>query len=576
MPSAAMLAPPALLAVAAILACSLGQLAAQAGRVIGALAAWLAIGVEVAGWWWGGRVPLEFTAPISLGGVPLGLKLDSSIFALQTVTLLALALLLTFQPQGSGRAALASLAGGVALSTLAANSLALTALGLSACAGLLRVALAWDEQEAVEAAWGTLSLAWIVLLWAAVLLEVVGGTSVYSAVPVTALQVPVFLLVAVAALLCTGALPWRTWVSLIWARERPAGGTLALAVMVPLGFSLLLRAYALGAGEWPASWLHSLLTGLGALTALAAAGRAQAAGSVRMMRAEALPLGAGLTLMALALGTPLGVAAAVLSLGGLGLTTGLLPSLPDEGPAGSIGDALVFGTPPALVFGGWLLCVQAALEAGPMTGLMGLAGALAWLVGLAAVARATWLPPPTVPRSGSLTGFAAGVGLLLAGGVGLGGLTALVAMPVASDLMSPSSHAPAIPYLGGGVAGVVAPSGNWPAGVLGGVVAAVGVALLCLAGLFRRRGWGLRQRSSEPAEARARGHRSLPILEVGPFLDLSWWGLPVQAAMRLRGLRLPSQYRSLVRLRALGAATMRSRPWFWALVTVALALVVTR
>jgi hypothetical protein len=576
MPLAAMLAPPALLVVAAISSWSLGRSVGGRGQIVCPLAAWLAAGVEVAGWWWGGRVPLELSFPLSLGGAPLGLKLDGSIFALQTTMLLALALLLTFQPRDPGRAALASLIGGVALSTLAASSLTLTAFGLSVCTGLVRIALAWDEQATVRVTWRTLSLAWITLLWAAVILEVIGGTSVYSAVPVTALQVPVFLLVTVAALLCTGALPWRTWVSLVWVRAQLASGSLAVVVMVPLGFSLLLRAYALGAGEWPAGWLHPLLAGLGALTALLAAGRAQAAESVRMVRAEALPLGAGLTLMALALGTPLGVTAALLSLGGLGIAAGLLPLLPDEGLAGSIGDALTFGAPPALVFGGWLLCVQAALEAGLVTGLMGLAGTLAWLMGLAAVARATWLPAPTAARSGSVAGFASGVGLLLAGGVGLGALATLVAMPVSADLISSPSHAPAVSYLGGGVAGVVLPSGDWPAGVLGGVVAAVGMVLLSLTGLFRRSGREAGRQPSEGAGARARGYRGGLIFEVAPFINLSWWSLPLRAAMRLRELRLPSQYRTLVRFHTFGMATTRSRPWFWALVTVVLALVVTR
>ncbi|HZV52120.1 MAG TPA: hypothetical protein VFD49_20440 [Candidatus Dormibacteraeota bacterium] len=576
MPLAAMLAPPAILAVAAILSWSLGRAGAGAGRIVCVPAAWLATGVEIAGWWGGGRVPLELTVPIGLAGAPLGLKLDGSIFVLQTITLLALALLVTFQPRDPGRAALASLVGSVALGTLAASSLTLTAFGLSACAGLVRTALAWDERTAVGAVWGTLSLAWIVLLWAAVILEVIGGTSVYSAVPVTALQAPIFLLLTAAALLCAGALPWRTWVSLVWARERPAAGSLAVAVLVPLGFSLLLRAYALGAGQWPGGWLHPLLAGLGASTALAAAGRAQAAGSLRAVRAEAVPLGAGLTLMGLALGTPLGVAAAVLSLGGLGLVAGVAPLLPEEGPIASIGDALAFGAPPALVFGGWLLCVQAALEAGPVTGLMGLAGVFAWLTGLAAVVRATWLPAPVAARPGSPAGFASGVGLLLAGGVGLGGLATLVAVPVASDLVPPGSHGAAVSYLGGGAIGVTVPSGGWPAGALGGAAAIVGVVLLAIVGLLRRPGREPARSPSGGDGERAHGRWSVPALEVRPLIEPPWRGLRDRSVARLQRLRVPSQYRSLVRPNAVAVAATRSRPWFWALVTLALALVVTR
>jgi hypothetical protein len=572
---AAMLVPPALLAAAAILSWSLGHTGVGAGRVVCAPAAWLAAAVEAVAWWWGGRVPLELSLPFGLAGAPLGVKLDGSIFALQMITLLALALLFTFQPRDPGRAALASLVGGVALGTLAASSLSLTAFGLSVCSGLVWTALAWDERTEVGATWGALSLAWVLLLWAAVVLEVVGGTSVYSAVPVTALQAPVFLLLAAAALLCAGALPWRTWVSLVWRRARPASGSLAVAVLVPLGFSLLLRAYALGAGQWPGGWLHPLLAGLGAATALAAAGRAQAAGSVRAVRAEAVPLGAGLTLLGLALGTPLGVAAAVLSLGGLGLVAGLVPLLPEGGLVASLGDALAFGAPPALVFGGWLLCVQAALEAGPVTGLMGLAGVFAWSVGLAAVARATWLPAPAA-RSGSPVGLAVGAGLLLAAGVGLGGLASLVAAPVASDLAPPGSHGAAVSYLGGGAVGVTVPSGSWPAGALGGAVAIVGVVLLAIVGLLRRPGREPVRPLSGVEEEPARGRRSVSGLEVKPLIEPPWRDLRDRLATRLRGLRVPSQYRSLVRPNAVAAAATRGRPWFWALVTLALALVVTR
>src|SRR5207245_5152515 len=168
----------------------------------------------------------------------------------------------------------------------------------------------------------------LLLLWASTVLEVTGGTSVYSAAPVTALRVPVFLLLAGAGLLCSGLLPWPSWLPGMWDRDRLEAGSLAIALLGPLGFLLLTRAYLLGAGHWPSPALNLALAAVGVAVALAAALRAQAAAGWRAFLAEAVPLGAGLALLALALGSPFGVSAAVLTLAGTALVVGLAPLLP--------------------------------------------------------------------------------------------------------------------------------------------------------------------------------------------------------------------------------------------------------
>src|SRR5262249_59619481 len=110
-------------------------------------------------------------------------------------------------------------------------------------------------------------------VWASVLLEAGGGPSVYAALPVTALRLPAFTVMTAAALLCSGVLPWRSWVSEVWTRRRLEAGTLAVVVLVPIGFYLLVRAYGMGAGEWPASQAKVTGAALGGGASLGSAGR---------------------------------------------------------------------------------------------------------------------------------------------------------------------------------------------------------------------------------------------------------------------------------------------------------------
>src|SRR2546430_3131622 len=192
-----------------------------------------------------------------------------------------------------------------------------------------------------------------------------GGTSAYGAVPVAALGVPLLALLALAAALCSGLLPWRTWVSDVWTRPRLEAGTLAVALLVPIGLFPLVRAYGMGAGQLPSAQAGLAMSALGAATCLGAGIRAQAASSRRGVLAEAVPFAAGMALLALGLGTPLGVAAAMTGLAALSVAAGLAPLAADgRGPLPVVALAVLAGVPPALLFGGWLLAVQGGLGGG--------------------------------------------------------------------------------------------------------------------------------------------------------------------------------------------------------------------
>jgi formate hydrogenlyase subunit 3/multisubunit Na+/H+ antiporter MnhD subunit len=534
MPLATLLVPPALPVAAALGTWCLGRAGVEAGRWPCAVSVWLAMAVLGAGWS-AIRVPVEVPLPLQVGAAVADVRLDALTVALQLVVLLGLALLLTFQPWNGGQAALAALAAASAVIALASGSLGLTALG-TGVTGSLCLLGGGDRPRAL-----TLTAGWLALLWAAVSLQVVAGTALFSAVPVSGFQLPVFLLLLLTAALLSGAVPWPTWVG-------EAAGTPAVVLLVPLGFFPLLRAYGLGAGQWPQGWLHPAVVGLGAATALAAAVRAGAAPTPRRMLAEAVPASAGLALMALGLGTVLGVAATVTVLGGLGLLGGLVPLVPERGRLLAAGVAVAVGLPPTLVFGGWLLTLQAALNAGVGFGFAALAGALAWLLLLAAGARALRLPPEP---GGSSVGSMTGVGLALGMGVALGVLVEVVVVPAAIGLMTAGPHPPAVPVVTGGPLALVTAAGGWDALLLGGPFAAIAVVLM------------------------TRGGERVPAtVPPPPLLDLGMgrllWRLPAWP-------QLPPQPRRLLqRLPLLEAAAAASHPWFWALLSLALALVVVR
>jgi hypothetical protein len=264
-----------------------------------------------------------------------------------------------------------------------------------------------------------------------------------------------------------------------------------------------------------------------------------------------------LALLSLALGTPFGISTAVLCLAAGATIAALVPLLPASGrPSALLGVALIVGAPPALVFGSRLLALQATIEAGGFASFLALAGAAAWLLAVAGVARLPRLPAESDPGASRL-GAPAVLGLSLVSGVGLGALETLLALPVAAQAMgaSPTSA------VSGGYTGVLTASGGWGALTLG-------APLLMLAGaaaLLSRRVW-----SRWPAQAPA-GAPAPP-----PPLLVTVPDPGVKLGSRLLRLRLPAQYRSLLDLAGVERAAAAGRAWFWGAVTLALIIAVTR
>lgn len=559
MPASSLLVPPALLAAAVLLGWGLGAAEIRVGRWPAAAGAWLSLAAMLAIWFGSGRTILELNLPGSLSGAPLSLRLGPIAVTFGLCVLLAAALLLTFQERSWSEAALGALATCASLLATESGSVLLTALMVGTCASLVLLALLREQARATPGYWFALTAAGLLLLWAATVLDVTGGTSVYSAAPVTALRVPVFTLLAAAGLLCSGLLPIRTWVSEVWRRPRLQAGTLAVALVVPLGLLLLVRAYELGAGHWPASWLNPVLAAEGVAVALGAALRAQAARTRRGFLSEAVPLSAGMTLLSLSLGTPFSVSAATVGLVGSALLAGLLPVLPPtRRPIAVLGIAIAAGMPPAVIFAGRLLAIQAAIEVGGLLGFLGLAAAAAWLLGLAAAARALRLPDRedwVGDRVGSQTALV----IAVLGGVGVGALEALLATPMASEAIPATASS-----VSGGYLAVVTPAGGWPAVTLAGPLLALAAAAVLLYRVLSRR-W--------PGLTLVGGPSTQP---PPPLLRLRSPAVAERLAAAVASVRLPAEYRSLFRPQAIEAAMAASRPWLWAATTAALVLAVTR
>lgn len=577
---ATLLLPAAPLAVSAALSWGAELAGVDLGRHIVAAAAWLALAVLAGAWLASGRGLIEFAPGITTAVAPLRLRMDAVVFLFHIAVLVPAALLLTFQRRSTREAAIAALAVAAALVCLEGGSLLWTAIGLGLCISLVLIYLHREEQKGSGQFWVVQTLAWLLVVWTAVLLDAASGTSVYGAIPVTALRVPAFTVMTAAAVLCSGVLPWRTWVSEVWTRRRLEAGTLAIALLVPIGFYLLVRAYGMGAGQWPASQANLVVAAIGAAAAVGAAVRAQAAATRRGFLAEAVPLASGLALLALGLGTPLGLVAALTGILALSIVAGLAPLVPTgRGPLSLLAIAVPAGAPPTVAFGGWLLTVQAALEAGVVSAFLGLAGAAAWLLGLAAAARAVRLPDvagaaPYGSRLGSLLASTAAVGA----GLALTLVIALLAIPAATEVMPPgpiqSAGAGGVSQaaiLGAGSLGVSTASGGWSPALLAGPLALLALAAVATAFVLR---WRASAASAPEAPVPSGVVELEPPLAplftppMARFLDSSiGW---------LKTLRLPAQYHSLFRPALMERAFAHSRPWLWAAVTVVMTIAVTR
>src|SRR5712671_2081012 len=306
MPPLALLAPIALPLFAGGLTAALGLAGLEPGREIVGAGAWGALFVLFMLW-----LPIRSTQEVTLGPLGFGagfdLRLDAVAFAFGLVILLPSAILLTLQPRTWQEGTVAALGVAAAVLAVEADGVLLTALAGGTAATLAVIQLDIEDIRAPRPPWGALLAAWLALSWAGVILQVVGGTAVYAAVPVSALTVPVFSLLAVAALMASGLFPWRGWPAQLWSRPSLRAAGMAVATLYPLGFYLLVRAYEMGDGRYPQFWMQVALAGIGVLVAFGAAVRAQGASTRRAYLGEVMPGLGGFALIGISVGTPLGL-----------------------------------------------------------------------------------------------------------------------------------------------------------------------------------------------------------------------------------------------------------------------------
>jgi hypothetical protein len=380
---------------------------------------------------------------------------------------------------------------------------------------------------------------------------VVGGTAVYAAVPVSALTVPVFLLLAAAALIASGLVPWRGWVAQLWSRPSLRAAGMAVATLYPLGFYLLVRAYEMGDGRYPQPVLGVALAWLGVLVALGVAIRSQFATTRREYLGEVIPGIGGFALMAISLGTPVGLVAGLVMLATAAVLAACLPLLPDRaGPASLVAIAAAVGLPPGLAFGARVVGLGATFEAGDFLGLIGIAGAVAWVLSMVAAARAIGLPAGRGhPATETSPGFAMALAAVtLVAGPALPVIVSAFAIPAQANVMPAAAGS-----LGGGLVSVVTIQGELPALTLFAPLLLLGAVAYGVSGVFGTR-----------LQARP------PMFSVPGATALGRWLGQVRAAT------VPEEYRSIVNLRALEAAASGGKPLLWLAAIVALAFAVNR
>src|SRR5207302_2882656 len=205
---------------------------------------------------------------------------------------------------------------------------------------------------------------------------------------------------------------------------------------------LLFRAYEMGNGRYPQQWLNVALATWGALVAFGAAARAQSAGTRRDYMAEVLPGLAGFALLFVAVGSPLGLVAALIVVAAAAVLLVSLPLLADAaGPPSLLVVAAGAGMPAGLAFGGLLLGFDAAFEAGGAFGLIGLAGVATWLLSAAAAARSVRLPSGSTSAVAHPRIAAVLAAIALAAGPALG-LVFVVGAAAAGDVVETGGPTP--------------------------------------------------------------------------------------------------------------------------------------
>ena len=566
MPSLALLAPIGLPLVAGGVTAALGLAGLKPGREIVGAGAWGALLILFILW-----VPIRSTQELTIGPLGFGagfdLRLDAVAFAFGIVILLPSAILLTLQPRTWQEGTVAALGVAAAVLAVEAGGVLLTALAGGTAATLAVIQLDIEDIRAPRPPWGALLAAWLALSWAGAILQVVGGTAVYAAVPVSALTVPVFSLLAGAALMASGLFPWRGWPAQLWSRPSLRAAGMAVATLYPLGFYLLIRAYEMGDGRYPQPALNVVLACLGLLVALGVGVRAQASVSRREFLGEVIPGLGGFALMAIAIGTPVGLVAGMVVLACIAMLASCLPLLPDRmGPPTLLTIVAAAGAPPGLAFGALVVALSATFEAGDFMGLIGIAGAAVWVLFMVAAARAVGLPagrghPATETSPRTALALAA---VLLVAGAALPVVVTLFALPAQADVMPRSGG------LGGGLVSVATVQTDLAALALFAPLLLLGAIAYGLTGGFGVQRAARREPASDQKTAPKSAPQKPPVIAV-PGIDA-----PGRWLDAVRRAAVPDQYRSIVNLRALEKAAAGGRPVLWLATLVALAYAVNR
>jgi len=537
--------------VAAVVAAATARFGEAIARVVAATGAWAALAALAVLW-----LTVRSTQELSLGplgfGVGLDLRLDGVAVVFGVIALLPAALLLTLQPRGWQESTVALLAIAAVVLALESGNMVLTAIGGCTAATLAVVQFDIEDVREVRPSWASVMIPWIALAWAGVTLQIQAGTSAYAAVPVSALTTQIFGLIAIAALLGAGMVPWRGWAVRIWMRPSLRAASVTAATLLPLGLYLLVRAYEVGNGRYPQSWLNLALAAWGVLVALGAAARAQAAPTRSEYMAETVPGLAGFALMSIAIGTAVGLFAGLILLASAALLTAALPLLPDRrGPAALLVAAAAAGVPPGLAFGGRVLGLADAFEAGNAFGLVAVAGAATWLVAAAGAARSVGLHAGRRRQASDALALVAGVL----------GVIVLAAGPAVAALASITTDAIAgvMPLPTGGLApdalSIITVSTTLPAVALFGPLLLVGAAAVLL---------------SKPGPVTSAAQSKAPLF------DVPGAAAAMRLRDRLRAWTIPEQYRSLFDLAALERLAAGGRPALWLASLVALAIAVSR
>ncbi|HEV8597487.1 MAG TPA: hypothetical protein VGR23_07180 [Candidatus Dormibacteraeota bacterium] len=550
MPSAAVLAPVVLPLIAAAVIGTFGLAGVNLGRFATAVGAWSTVAALLAVW-----VPVRSSVELILGPLGYGssfdMRIDAVTFAFGLMIAGPTALLLTLQPRTWQEATVSLLAMTASIAAVEGGGVVLTAIGGGTAATLAVVLLDTEDPRAARPSWALLLAGWLALSWVGVILQVGGGTAVYSAVPVATITTPLFSVLAVAAILVSCLFPWRTWPAHLWARPSLRAAGVTVATLFPLGFYLLVRAYELGDGRYPHPLFNIGLAVVGMVGAFTAGARAQAAATRREFLGEIIPFFGGFALAGIALGTALGLVAGVVILATAASLVACLALLPDRaGVAAVVTIAAAVGLPPGISFGARVVAIESSFEAGDFVGLVGIFGMAAWAILMVAGARAIGLPggrghaaSETFPRVSLAIAL-----LTLAAGPALAAVQFGFANPLAAEVMPASAGS-----LGGGLTSVVTVSSVLPALTLFAPLLVLAVLLYTVVGT-----------SAIQTQAR-------PAL----FKMPAAWALD-QARASLRRLTVPEQYRSILNLRELEAAATGGKPVMWLAALVALAFAVTR